>query len=508
MSWDAAERYQLLLKVNNAIVNQNTRESLFRALADELAKHFTYDRLSINLFDQETRSLTYFATAVGVSLAGSGNAPRPMGKGVIAQMVIRTREPVIIPDLTRQNYISHPSEMLEAGLRATMAFPLIVRKSVLGSLHVSFRQAPSDMQDLAQLMAEISTQTAIAVDNMLSYTRLRMLNEQLQQQRNYLMNQAESGYSLDGFYFSSSAMTGIMSTVEMVAPTDAPVLITGETGTGKDHIARAIHKLSNRRGELLVKVNCPALSPSLFESELFGHAKGAFTGANNQRIGRFEMADGGTIFLDEIGDLEPVMQAKILHVLQDGAFERVGDSRTIKVDFRVIAATNKDLDQAMREGRFRPDLFYRLSTVHMQIPPLRERREDIPLLLRRLNEQIARETNRKEPEYLPPAMELLRTYSWPGNIRELRNVVSRMILLKPGGSVTPGDLESMLGATIPSEDGFPTLEHAERQHIERALRLTKGQIAGSSGAAALLGVPRSTLQYRLRKLGINAKRLM
>jgi transcriptional regulator with GAF, ATPase, and Fis domain len=504
MTWDPASRYQLLLTVNNALVHQTSRESLFRALAGELAKHFRYDRLSINLYDAETSSLTHFATAVGVPLKGVGDEPRPVEKGAIAQLAIRTREPVIIPDLTRQSYLHKPSAMIQAGLKATMAFPLIVRDAVLGVLHLSFRRTPENLDELAGIMADISTQTAIAVDNMLSYTRLRALNEQLKSQRNYLLDQSDGGYELGGFYFVSRAMTEVMATVNMIAATDASVLVTGETGTGKDFVARAIHKLSGRREGLLVKVNCPALSPGLFESELFGHAKGAFTGASSQRTGRFEMADGGTIFLDEIGDLPLALQAKILHVLQDRTFERVGDSRPIRADFRVIAATNRDLEAAIADKTFRSDLFYRLNTVRLHLPPLRERPEDIPVLVRRLSEQLARGLNRRPPDYRPEAMKALAAHAWPGNIRELHNVVNRMILLKPDGEVGARDLEPMLGGHDgPAEASFPTLEEAERSHLERALRLARGQVAGPRGAARLLGLPRTTLQYRLRKHGLN-----
>jgi transcriptional regulator with GAF, ATPase, and Fis domain len=285
------------------------------------------------------------------------------------------------------------------------------------------------------------------------------------------------------------------------------VLITGETGTGKEYVARAIHKLSLRREGLLVKVNCPALSASLFESELFGHAKGAFTGASSSRVGRFETADHGTIFLDEIGDLPLPLQAKILHVLQDKTFERVGESRTIAADFRVIAATNKDLEQGIEERTFRSDLLYRLNTVCLHILPLRERIDDIPLLLNRLNERLAQGMNRKPPEYHAAAVEMLCAYPWPGNIRELRNVVNRMILLRSGDTVTPDDLHSILGGGHHHVGGgIPTLEQAERAALDRALRHCRGVLSGPYGAAVLLGVPRTTLQYRLRKHGLEPRK--
>ena len=502
-AWDAATRYRLLLKINNAIVNQTTRESLFRALASELRQIFHYDRFSINLYDAATRSLSYFATAEGIPLAGIYNQDRPIAKGVLANVVIRSREPLIIPDLTCQTYITSADNMLSAGLRATMIFPMIVRDKVLGTIHFSFVQAPPDMDELAGFLAEMSTQAAIAVDNMLSHTTLKEMNENLRHQKRFLQSQAEDEWDPDQLVFASSAMQSVMAQAEMVAATDASVLISGETGTGKDFLAHRLHLASHRRDALLVKVSCPALASSLFESELFGHAKGAFTGANARRAGRFEMAAGGTVFLDEIGDLPLPLQAKILHVLQDRAFERVGESRPISVDFRVIAATNCDLETAVREGTFRSDLYYRLNTVRLHMPPLRERMEDIPLLLSRLNDSQSRTMHRAAPLYPPAVMGLLCRYPWPGNIRELRNLVSRMLILRSGQTVTEQDIQSHLFTLDQGEQShFPTLDEAEREHIQRALTRACGVLGGPGGAAALLGVPRSTLQYRMKRLGI------
>ena len=504
---DKTKRYELLLKVTNAIVHQTTREGLFNALARELRKLVPYDRFSINLYDSERKSLSYFATAAGVALADSGSSSRPLEKGIIAHMVVRTREPLIIPDLNQQTYFTSVENMLSVGLTATMVFPLLVRNNVLGSIHFSFRKAPAKMEDLADFCRELSSQVAIAVDNMLSHTKLTEMNEHLQRQKNYLLNQSEDSDGMSGLQFASPAMREIMSQVEMVAGTDASVIITGETGTGKEFIANHIHKISQRRDGLLVKVNCPALASSLFESELFGHSKGAFTGASAQRVGRFEMADGGTIFLDEIGDLPMPLQAKILHVLQDQAFERVGESRTIRANFRVIAATNQDLERAIREHTFRSDLYYRLSTIALHLPPLRERIEDIPTLLAILNENQARAMHRPAPTYPVEVVGELCRHPWPGNIRELKNLVSRMIILRPGQMVTVQDVRSHFGEYGLEVAGtrFQTLEEAERAHIAKALTKARGMVAGARGAAALLGVPRSTLQYRMRKYGLLAE---
>ncbi|MDY0306148.1 MAG: sigma 54-interacting transcriptional regulator [Desulfovibrionaceae bacterium] len=502
---DKTKSYELLLKINNAIVHQTTRETLFNALARELRSLIPYDRFSINLYDAERKFLSYFATAAGIPLSGISNQPRPLEKGIFAHMVIRTREPLVIPDLTRQTYFTSVENMLTVGLTATMVFPLLVRNTVLGSIHLSFRRAPENMDDLAEFCRELSSQVAIAVDNMLSHTKLKEMNEQLQRQKTYLLKQSDDGYEMSNLEFASPAMNEIMAQVEMVAGTDASVILTGETGTGKDFIARHIHKISQRRDGLLVKVNCPALAPSLFESELFGHSKGAFTGASGQRVGRFEMADGGTVFLDEIGDLPMPLQAKLLHVLQDQTFERVGDSRSIRVNFRVIAATNKNLEDCIREHTFRSDLFYRLSTITLHLPPLRERPEDIPPLLRVLSASQARLLHRPAPRYSDEVVADICRHSWPGNIRELKNLISRMIILRPGQEVSREDIRSHLGeATAETPGGrFPTLDEAECAHIAKALARAGGMVGGAKGAAALLGVPRSTLQYRMRKCGLS-----
>lgn len=315
-----------------------------------------------------------------------------------------------------------------------------------------------------------------------------------------------SALKREGIIGDSQKLRACLELVAQAALGEADVLITGETGTGKEFIANYIHKISQRRDGLLVKVNCPALASSLFESELFGHSKGAFTGASAQRVGRFEMADGGTIFLDEIGDLPIPLQAKILHVLQDQAFERVGESRTIRANFRVIAATNQDLERAIREHTFRSDLYYRLSTIALHLPPLRERIEDIPPLLAILNENQARAMHRPAPAYPDEVVGELCRHPWPGNIRELKNLVSRMIILRPGQTVSVQDVRSHFGeyGLEHGDTRFQTLEEAERAHITKALAKAKGMVAGARGAAALLGVPRSTLQYRMRKYGLKA----
>jgi transcriptional regulator with GAF, ATPase, and Fis domain len=385
-----------------------------------------------------------------------------------------------------------------------MAFPLIVRGNVVGSLHFSFKDPPPMIGELAGFLVELSGQVALAVDNMLSASKLVSLNACLQQQKRYLLKQIDPQYNPDNFYYSSPAMLEIMRQVEIIADSDASVLITGETGTGKDCIARYLHYLSGRREALFVKVNCPALSPSLFESELFGHVKGAFTGAHSKRAGRFEMADGGTVFLDEIGELPIPLQAKLLHVLQDRRFERVGDSHSIDVNFRVIAASNNDLQAAIREKNFRSDLFYRLNTVSLHLPPLRERPEEIEPLVQKFTQTQGEAMRRVPPVYESEVIEILQRHSWPGNVRELKNIITRLIIVFSGKTVTRRDIEPLLNIQQ-SETPFDqrTLDEVERAHLIKVLTMTKGVVGGKKGAAAFLKMPKSTLQYRLRIHGLN-----
>ena len=504
--WNDAYKYELLLKINNAIVTETTRQGLFKALAGELRNHFHYDRFSIYIHDPDEESVSHFAAADGVIPEGMENdSIRPLDKASIAQLIIKSGRPVIIPDLSSYSYFSSVSALRKAGLTSSMAFPLIARNKVLGTIHFSFRRKPKAFDEWADMLNHLSKQVALAVDNMWAHTRLRTINRNLEEQKRYLQDRANEDYHQDYFVCAAPEMVNIMHRVRLVAETDASVLITGETGTGKDYIAHHIHNLSPFRDQIFVKINCPALVSSLFESELFGHARGAFTGAHSKRIGRLEMAKGGTVFLDEIGDLPVGLQAKLLHVLQDHTFEPVGDSRAVKADFRVIAATNQDLQDAIKAGRFRKDLYYRLATVTIPIPPLRERLDEIPILIKHLTQLESAKTNRAAPEYADDAIELLCAYHWPGNVREIKNLVKRMIVMKPGGIITKRDLGDFAHRrkSERSLDGLGSLQESEKRIIEEALGACNGIVGGKKGAALLLGIPTSTLQYRIKKFKLN-----
>jgi formate hydrogenlyase transcriptional activator len=361
------------------------------------------------------------------------------------------------------------------------------------------------MLELNSFLETLSSQITIAVDNILSNYKLRKINEKLEKQKQYVLEKIDK--LNQDFYFTSHVMGQLMNDVDLIADSDTAVFISGETGTGKDHIARYIHHLSSRRDQLFVKINCAALVPTLIESELFGHAKGSFTGANVHRTGRFEMADGGTIYLDEIGELPLQSQAKLLQVLEEKTFERVGESTPVSVDFRVISATNQDLKTIIRKEKFRRDLYYRLNTIHLEIPPLRERAEDIPLLVRCFTTKFAEKMQKPEARFTPSAVDALLRYPWPGNVRELQNVVERIMILRGGHTVTGGDIHHLLHSFEPAEapgqeEGFLTREEMEKRHIEKALKYCGGVIGGKNGAARLLGIPRTTLQYRMKKLGL------
>ncbi len=322
------------------------------------------------------------------------------------------------------------------------------------------------------------------------------------EQIGYLREEIQSEYNFEEIVGVSPPVRDLLEKVKRVAPTDSTVLILGETGTGKELIARAVHHLSPRRGQPLVKVNCGAIAPGLVESELFGHEEGAFTGARERRIGRFELAHGGTVFLDEVGELPLETQVKLLQVLQEKQFERVGSSRSQQVDVRVIAATNRDLAQAVKDKTFREDLFYRLNVVPLLVPPLRERREDIPLLVQHFLAKFGKRLGKRFEAVDADTLRRLAAYTWPGNIRELQNVIERAVVLSAGPAVSIDDrLGPADGETAPGRSAC-TLEEAERAHLRYVLEQTRWTIEGKDGAAAVLGLKPSTLRSRMRKLGI------
>jgi len=389
-----------------------------------------------------------------------------------------------------------------ASLRNCCVLPLVTREQVLGLLTLSKREETGYTKDEVDFLMQVSSQVAIAIENALVRGELRKLKDNFGEERAYLEDEIHSELNFEEIVGKSPALQRVLRQVEVVAPTDSGVLIQGETGTGKELIARAIHNLSARRDRPFVKLNCAAIPSGLLESELFGHEKGAFTGAIMRKAGRFEVADKGTLFLDEVGDIPLELQPKLLRVLQEHEFERLGSTRTQQVDVRVIAATHRELKQMVEAGQFRSDLYYRLHVFPLSIPPLRERREDIPMLVRHYVDKYARRMNRRIETVASGAMEALASYTWPGNVRELQNFIERAVILSPGTALRPPLAELKQPTAQECDSKLSTLEEAEREHVLRALRESKWVIGGPNGAAARLGMKRTTLAYRIRKLNI------
>ena len=417
--------------------------------------------------------------------------------------VFRTREPLILTQLDSRRFKPETLQhFLAAGLKSACWLPLVSRDRVLGVLAVASRREAAFAEKDAYKLGHIASQVAIAVDNVLAFSRITELRDRLNREKRYLEEELRTEYGFEEIVGKSAALSRVLQLLEKVAPTDSTVLILGETGTGKELIARAIHKRSLRRDRTLVKLNCAAIPTGLLESELFGHEKGAFTGAISRRIGRFELANQGTVFLDEIGEIPAELQPKLLRVLQEQEFERLGSTVTLRTDARLIAATNRDLAAMVAEQKFRADLYYRLHVFPIHVPPLRERREDIPLLVRHFAQQIGRRMSKTIESIPNEVMNLLVRYDWPGNIRELQNVIERAVILSSGPELQfpLSDLEPR-GVAESTKKG-ETLEEAERNHILSVLHDTNWVLGGSNGAAVRLGMKRSTLQFRMKKLGI------
>jgi formate hydrogenlyase transcriptional activator len=424
-------------------------------------------------------------------------------EGSPLECVFRTREPLVLakldPGRFKQESLQH---FLAAGLKSACWLPLVSRDRVLGVLAVASRREAAFTEKDAYALGQIASRVGIAVDNALAFRQIAELRDRLNQEKHYLEEELHTNNSFGEIVGKTHQLKSVLKLVETVAPTDATVLILGETGTGKELIARAIHQLSARRERTFVKLNCAAIPSGLLESELFGHEKGAFTGAITQKIGRLELAHKGTLFLDEVGDLPLELQPKLLRALQEKEFERLGSTRTIPVDVRLVVATNRDLGKMVAERQFRSDLYYRLKVFPITTPPLRERAEDIPLLVRHFVDKHARRMNRQIETIPSEVIHAFTRWHWPGNVRELENFIERAVILSPG-SVLRAPLTEL---QVPEEEvkaaEKPTLAAAEREHILRVLRETDGVLGGPHGAAARLGLKRTTLITKMKKLGI------
>jgi formate hydrogenlyase transcriptional activator len=515
----AQEQLKLLLALTNSVVSTLDLRELLRSVSGNLRRVMGCDLAGVGVPDPENdKHLRVYALDF------------PDSKGFVREEVLipiegspsgtafRTSEPVVgmVRDLC--NMISDSPPIAE-GLKTACILPLVSRGRTHGVLLLGRRDETKFSRENIEFLMQVAGQVAIALENALAYKKIAELKEKLTHEKLYLEDEIRTELNFEEIVGKSSALRRVLQQVATVAPTDSTVLIYGETGTGKELIARAIHNLSSRQSNAFVKLNCAAIPMGLLESELFGHEKGAFTGAIAQRIGRFELANGGTVFLDEVGEIPLELQPKLLRVLQEREFERLGSTRTLTTDARLIAATNRDLASMVDEQKFRSDLFYRLNVFPVRVPSLRERPEDIPLLVRHFAEQCARRMNKKIETISSETLKQMRQYHWPGNIRELQNVIERAVILSVGPvlNVPLGEIQSRHSPTAVNRDedldkdpGSTTrqdirdvLEETERKHILSVLAQTNWVVAGPNGAATRLGMKRSTLQLRMRKLGLS-----
>ena len=496
------DRLRVLLEVNNAIISKLDLRALLNAISGSLRRVIHHEYTSLALYEEDKNKMRVLALDF------------PQGKGLIHEEMLvpldgsiagsafRNRRPVVLDHLAMEGFDSPTSRLMrEEGVRSVISMPLITHDRALGTMSLASLRDGAFQQGDVDLLVQVAGQVAIAVENALAFQEIAELKNKVAQEKLYLEDEIRSEMNFEEIVGDSPLLRAVLKHVETVAPTDSTVLIQGETGTGKESIARAIHNLSPRRGHTFVKVNCAAIPAGLLESELFGHERGAFTGAIAQRIGRFELAHGGTIFLDEVGDIPLELQPKLLRVLQEKEFERLGSVRTIRVDARLVAATNRDLDEMVAARTFRSDLYYRLRVFPLTMPPLRDRQEDIPALVRYFVQKYARRMNRAVETIPSETLDLLVRYSWPGNIRELENLIERAVIVSPG-LVLRVPLSELKLTAEPASGDLLTLEAAEREHILKALETTNWVLAGPRGAAARLGMKRTTLQSRMRKLGV------
>jgi formate hydrogenlyase transcriptional activator len=496
------DRQRLLLEVNNAVIAHLELRELLKAISASLRRVVPHDLAGFALYDHDKQRLfahaldfpsnqDFVETGEVIPLEGT-----PEGRA------FTSRQTVLIPNLDAAEF---PADIIKrgkaAGLKSGCAVPLISHGRALGTLSVVSMQEDAFSQDDADLLTQVGAQVAIAVENALAFKQIAQLKDKLTEEKLYLQEEIQTEYNFQEIVGESQTLRRVLKEVETVAGTASTVLILGETGSGKELIARALHNLSDRRERTFVKLNCAAIPTGLLESELFGHEKGAFTGAIATKIGRFETADRGTIFLDEVGEIPLELQVKLLRVLQEQEFERLGSTRTIRVDVRVVAATNRDLEHMVEEQKFRSDLYYRLKVFPILLPPLRERAEDIPALVRHFAQKFALRMKKRIETIPAEAMRALQAYSWPGNVRELENFVERAVILTSGSDLR-APLSELKTLAPPSNGSLKTLEDAEREHILKALREAKWTIGGSAGAAAKLGMKRTTLQSKMQKLGI------
>ena len=492
---------QTLLDVHTTLTSSLDLQQLFPIISSSLRKVVGQEYVSLALHERGTRSLRMYAlddpTAGGTAAFEATQSTRECA----AYRAFEERETKIF---RREELAKIKTEvtagMVARGIQSLCCIPLLTANGPLGTLNVgSVREDAFDGIDIS-ILKQVAAQVAVALDNARAYREIQELKDKLAKEKLYLEDEIRTELNFEEIIGDSPALKKVLSQAKTVAPSGATALILGETGTGKELIARAIHRMSTRKDGSFIKLNCAAIPTGLLESELFGHERGAFTGAISQKVGRLELADKGTLFLDEIGDIPLELQPKLLRVLQDQEFERLGGNRTIRVDVRVIAATNRDLAKRVAAHEFRNDLYYRLNVFPIIMPPLRDRGGDLPQLVRYFVQKLSRRMDKQIDTIPTETMKALLSWRWPGNVRELENFIERSVILSEGRI-----LRVPLAELRPGEDGTETdgtLREVERQHIIRMLKETRGVIAGTRGAALRLGLKRTTLQSRMQKLRI------
>jgi len=526
----AEQRLRILLQVNNSIITKLSQGELLLAVCAALQGVLPFNRSAITLYVPERDTLRIFAQNDDHASEFFSVGRELDRRDSHAGWAFDHQHLLIRRNLDKERESSTERLLAEQGVRSICVAPLIVAGKSIGTLNLASNRADEYSDADGELLQEVANQVALAVENMKAYEEISALHAKLEKENVYLKEEIRSEYNFREIVGNSAPLREVLEKTARVAPLDSTVLIYGETGTGKELIARAIHDRSNRKNQTLVKLNCSAISAGLVESELFGHMRGAFTGAFERHIGRFELANGGTLFLDEVSELPPETQVKLLRVLQEGEFEPVGSNKTIQVNVRIIAATNRKLEECVAAGRFRSDLFYRLNVFPVELPSLRDRPSDIPLLVNCFLQRFANKFGRKIDAVHKATMDLLMDYAWPGNIRELQNIIERAVVLSAGPVLTvdPAFLpRTSAAAEVPKtalavppssysqvtknyappvEPSFPSLDQMERDHILAALNRSAGVIDGPNGAARILNLHANTLRSRMSKLGIGRKR--